>query len=560
MASFASLHVCSSNKTLVPWSVVSLDPSQTLEELFRSVQAGVFAIVKTSQELSSAVLESVYVGKEKSSLSLVQKELNAVDVCTAFGKFVKFIVSLDEPIVSCSLDVSKNAFEVMMQSQRRICRPSLPDPVVERTKKDKLFNDLLRLVEQKGLKFSPGQLESGKSYLTTVSSALWYVDGHHSTLSSRGCDIPELFKPFKGYNTPELSKHRKRKHNNLNADKLAAHVASLFDALLLAWLNVPEWLSFKEATEKLARALDGYLTYLNRQNKKMKVQHDSATMLVADKTSVQLLKRNHTPSHCLSKLNDIISHNAPYEHVFVADYAPSDRREKYRYIQELQKGLCRPCVLCTCSIGGPVGNYLFVWPLPEHVTLEGALNENQRIISQIQENVPQYHHRALRKKLISKFRRITPKASVAIFREFYHVASGDQSSSLNTSEKEVDDRLREALEVEDIDLIVDLRELNKGHSNKFAVFWEKMKVYLNESSAVHERRHGEITYMAKAISVRDLIQEVSKMCPGEPVPSEQWVRLQFSPRNPRTKTALQYRSQVNVKMMVQKKPIPTQAC
>ena len=51
----------------------------------------------------------------------------------------------------------------------------------------------------------------------------------------------------------------------------------------------------------------------------------------------------------------------------------------------------------------------------------------------------------------------------------------------------------------------------------------------------------------------DLIQEVAKMCPGEPLPSEQWVHLQFCPKNPRAKTASQYRSQFNVKMMVQKR-------
>ena len=83
--------------------------------------------------------------------------------------------------------------------------------------------------------------------------------------------------------------------------------------------------------------------------------------------------------------------------------------------------------------------------------------------------------------------------------EFYRAATGDQSASLTTAEEELDERLRKFLEMEDPDLIVDLRELNKGHSNKFAVFWEKMRIYLNETSAVHERRHGEITYMAKAI-------------------------------------------------------------
>lgn len=33
-------------------------------------------------------------------------------------------------------------------------------------------------------------------------------------------------------------------------------------------------------------------------------------------------------------------------------------------------------VFCERFIGAPVGNYLFVWPLPEHITLEASLWEN----------------------------------------------------------------------------------------------------------------------------------------------------------------------------------------
>ena len=110
-------------------------------------------------------------------------------------------------------------------------------------------------------------------------------------------------------------------------------------------------------------------------------------------------------------------------------------------------------------------------------------------------------------------------------REFYHAATGDQSVSLTTNESEIDERLREALEMEDTDIVIDLREVSKGHSSKFSMFWEKMNQYLNEASAVHERRHGQVTYLAKAISVRDLINQVSELCPGEAIPSEQWVRL-----------------------------------
>lgn len=140
MASFANVQVRSANATLVPWSVVCLDPSQTLKELFRSIKSGKFVIVKTSPELSLAVLQSVCVGKDRSSQFLVQKELNAVAICTAFGLYIRFIVSLDEPVTSAE-DISRNAFAIMMQNQRRICAqaPSLPDAVVERTKKDKFL-------------------------------------------------------------------------------------------------------------------------------------------------------------------------------------------------------------------------------------------------------------------------------------------------------------------------------------------------------------------------------------------------------------------------------------
>ena len=58
MASFSSVHVSAANKTIVRWSAVSLDPSQNFEEVFRSVQAGKYAIVKTSSDLAAAVLES----------------------------------------------------------------------------------------------------------------------------------------------------------------------------------------------------------------------------------------------------------------------------------------------------------------------------------------------------------------------------------------------------------------------------------------------------------------------------------------------------------------------
>ena len=64
----------------------------------------------------------------------------------------------------------------MMYSQHSTCQPSLPNLLGERTRKAKLFNNILQLVVKKGLKFTPGQLESGNSFISTIASALWYID------------------------------------------------------------------------------------------------------------------------------------------------------------------------------------------------------------------------------------------------------------------------------------------------------------------------------------------------------------------------------------------------
>ena len=52
-----------------------------------------------------------------------------------------------------------------------------------------------------------------------------------------------------------------------------------------------------------------------------------------------------------------------------------------------------------------------------------------------------------------------------------------------------------------------------------------LSIYISECTTVPERRHGEVCFMAKTISVRDLINQVSKRCPpGAPIPFESWVR------------------------------------
>lgn len=61
-----------------------------------------------------------------------------------------------------------------------------------------------------------------------------------------------------------------------------------------------------------------------------------------------------------------------------------------------------------------------------------------------------------------------------------------------------------------------------------------------------------IQHFAQAISIRDLRQQVANLCPSNTeIPSEQWLRLQFWPRNPTYLSSLKYTGILDAKFMVQ---------
>ena len=111
--------------------------------------------------------------------------------------------------------------------------------------------------------------------------------------------------------------------------------------------------------------------------------------------------------------------------------------------------------------------------------------------------------------------------------------------------------------MEDPDIIVELRSLNGKDGTRFDVFWDHCKIFfkLNESVAipVDDRRHCQVTHLARAISIRDLVEQVIALCPeGTPVPSLKWVRLQFWPKTPLS-SSLHYTGRFKLKFVVQQR-------
>ena len=134
--------------------------------------------------------------------------------------------------------------------------------------------------------------------------------------------------------------------------------------------------------------------------------------------------------------------------------------------------------------------------------------------------------------------------------------TGDSSAASQLSEEDVDRRVRLFLELEDPDVIPDLRCAQSSHreKSKYDVFWAETEKYLQEDIglAVDERRDSQVTHLVRVISVRDLLEQVAARCPPEtPIPCRSWLSLQFWPKNNHAQTHLHYTGRFNVKYMVQ---------
>ena len=148
--------------------------------------------------------------------------------------------------------------------------------------------------------------------------------------------------------------------------------------------------------------------------------------------------------------------------------------------------------------------------------------------------------------------------------ESYRRLTSDNSSSRTVDEEAVDKCVNEFLSLEDPELIYNLRVNNKGQPEKYEKFLEVCQTYINSTvdTATDDRRHDStstndnettvVTHLATALSIRDLYDEVKKRVPEDcPIPSIQWLRLQFWPRKSTAATSKYFSGKLKLKFMVQ---------
>ena len=84
---------------------------------------------------------------------------------------------------------------------------------------------------------------------------------------NQGCHIPDVFKVFTGYNTPQVSKHRKHTLENMLGATISSLASSLFGCLQGGYWNRSEFAVFHSHVKQLAKAMAQYSDYLVSQNK-----------------------------------------------------------------------------------------------------------------------------------------------------------------------------------------------------------------------------------------------------------------------------------------------------
>lgn len=322
------------------------------------------------------------------------------------------------------------------------------------------------------------------------------------------------------------------------------------------------WEEWKKNLQQLAESLHQYSKYLEAQNEKvLTLQHDTVpARSISDSLSLFTLPVQDLQSSAvigtLLPIYNALKDKEYFEPLLINDLMPSSPRDRYRFIQMLKENGCQlNSVLFTFSTGNNNGNYHFLWLTDLNADGDNIQSRNASVVQRLTDDMPKFHSRAMRQKFVNLFGRMA-NIQPAYLREMYHELSGDCSAASSEIESRVNERVKHALELEDVDAVVDLRHHNKGQPCRYDKFWEACECYIhsNVDTAVDDRRHDRIDHLAVALSVPDLLCEVSKRVePGTPIPSVQWLRLQFWPKTPSAKVALQYTGRLKLKYMVQKR-------
>lgn len=233
-----------------------------------------------------------------------------------------------------------NAFDRLMTNAVAL---KLPDRRPENDGRDALYNKIVSYLEDRKLGFRTFQKSDMEYFMSTVTSALWYLDGQWSKFSSAPgvsslpnnlnftSDDQETFRKL------HSGTQRKKTLPRMKKSELIEHVDKLEQLTTKAFLNMDVWKTVLEDLCLLKVSLAEYVGHINRAEDNLRT--DSAKN-EKDNRSLKSIPANLNRKPLVKVLyNDLeekLTSLPPYVELNVIFHAPIERRAKYNYISGLE--------------------------------------------------------------------------------------------------------------------------------------------------------------------------------------------------------------------------------
>ncbi|GBC23913.2 hypothetical protein GLOIN_2v1773127 [Rhizophagus irregularis DAOM 181602=DAOM 197198] len=332
------------------------------------------------------------------------------------------------------------------------------------------------------------------TYQTTIHDilyryqAIWYIDPHLEKLRSRGCHLPSLFNSLPVYQQNgvynEYYQRMKKKKPQLTRLELFQLANSIELSLAEPWTSKNSWQEVVLNVFEFTSMMKKYLDHLETTNNNMRTLHESENP--AREPS------NNCNIHLISKCNKEIdsrycildfdlANREVFDFVDLNLYISNDPIKKHNFIRDIQLSVL------TGLYRYPYGNYLgtlnFIWKASNtEETSEYYETLKAQMITRINDTIPIYCIRQMRENMLQK-------ASCEYYLMLYHDLTGDASLSNDQISKEIEERLRLMMLLENPSIIIDFRTNNGFQGSKFDIFWDELDGYFNKhnNTVVNER-------------------------------------------------------------------------
>ncbi|VDH89562.1 Hypothetical predicted protein [Mytilus galloprovincialis] len=396
-----------------------------------------------------------------------------------------------------------------------------------------------------------------------LCNALWYITNHHSTINDASMrkqavlPIPKIYNDYDGYND---IKRKRVKSCPLSASLLDSHAQALYSLLMKPVVNSsPSWKQGAEDVKQLADCLIAYREHLLVQNETTQANQSK---LYPVRTIDKEATIEHRRGNLLGQIKD--KYGKINEAVFNAEVMVpvvfdeskhlnkpfESNTERFRFFKDLQ--LKCPIDIIRFSPGGSsVSTICIVKVSGQNRSEPEMLTQGARLLQTVRPKLKEYHTRAQRRMFRENLKNVAsllPSVANLIYQELALDASAAEHPVTQ-------ERLR-LIFLGQSDLIPDLRVLNPGRpNNTFDVFFETLSKEVEKITIADDRRHGT-AHLSEFISLEELVEKTAKCCPeGTAIPSKSLVRLQFAPRNPFAKSALNFTGKIDVQYKVQRRQL-----